>query len=328
MRVFITGASGLVGAAVAKAMIDHGHEVHALVRDEATADRMRASGYTAVRGDIRNSDAWEESAAEADALIHLVFPRAPKRMGKAYLRKAAEVDRAGFEALVRAARAGGQCRAICYTSGISVHGNHGDDWVDEETLPRPGLLGSIKYAGEKRALDAASEGLPAFALRPGLVYAAQGVFADFFLKPAAKGRFDRIGEGRAFHSTIHLHDLAQAFVAAVERPPVGKVLNIVDDVPYRWRDLADLLLGAFGGGKARSAPPWLVSLAGGRALVEILTESYRVRNDRARQMLDWQPTFARLEDGLPSVITAFLDQEVQVSAEFRRGRPVNAAAPR
>lgn len=310
MRVFITGASGLVGAAVSKAMLDHGHEVSVLVRDEATADRMRASGYTAVLGDIRNSEAWEGSATEADALVHLVFPRAPKRMGARYLREAAEVDRAGFEGLVRAARIGKRCRALCYTSGISVHGSHGDDWVDEETLPRPGLLGSIKYAGEKRALDAASEGLPAFALRPGLVYAPHGAFAEFFLKPASKARFDRIGDGRAFHSTVHLHDLAQAFVAAIETPPVGKVLNIVDDAPYRWRELADLLLAAFGGGKARNAPPWLVSLAGGRALVEILTESYRVRNDRARQMLNWQPTFARLEDGLPSVISAFLDRRV------------------
>lgn len=305
MRVFITGASGLVGSAVAAALKARGHDVITLVRTDADAKRLRALGYQPVIGDVTAPETWQKQAAGADAHVHAAFLRPGRRLGRRWVRSAQVTDRKAFRALVRAAKAGGRCQALCYTSGISIFGDHGDAWIDEFAALRPGIIGAIKRAGEEMVADAFKAGLPAFSLRPGLVYAPSGVFRDFFLKPAASGRFSYIGSGSAYHSTVSVVDLAEAYCLAIEKPIPGQALNVVDDKPLRWVEFAELLLKGFGGGQAKRAPPWLVSIFAGQPLVEMLTASYRVRNNRIKEILGWQPQYATLADGLLPVIAEY-----------------------
>jgi nucleoside-diphosphate-sugar epimerase len=327
MRIFMTGVTGLVGSAVAKALKAGGHDVCALVRTTESAAWARARGYAPVVGDMMVPEAWVGDAAAADGLIHLGALRTPKRLGWAWVRRAGTADRIAFEGLLEAARQGGRARAICYTSGISVFGDHGDNWIDEDAELRPGTIGSIKRAGERVAMDAFRSGLPAFCLRPGLVYGADGVFRDFFLAPASKGKLSYIGNGQAFHSTISIDDLARAYVLAIERPPVGRALNMVDDLPLRWRELGRLLQSGFGRGEARSAPPWLVSLFAGRPLVEMLTASYRVRNEKTKDALGWQPANPTLADGLAAVISRFRNETGETTGRDGSRPGIAADAP-
>jgi nucleoside-diphosphate-sugar epimerase len=309
MRVFVTGATGLVGNAVAAALKARHHDVIALVRTHADADRLRALGYQAVLGDTTAPETWQKQAASADAHVHAAFLRPGKRLGRRWVRNARAADRQAFRALVHAAEAGGgRCKALCYTSGISIFGDHGDAWIDESAALRPGAIGAIKRAGEEMVADAFKAGLPAFSLRPGLVYAPSGVFRDFFLKPAARGQFSYIGSGTAYHSTVSVGDLAQAYCLAIENPIPGEVLNAVDDKPLRWLEFAELLLKGFGGGRAKPAPPWLVSIFAGQPLVEMLTASYRVRNDTIKKRLGWQPRYSTLADGLLPIIAEYKRQ--------------------
>jgi nucleoside-diphosphate-sugar epimerase len=218
---------------------------------------------------------------------------------------ASAADRIAFQGLLAAARKGGKCKIIIYTSGISVYGDHGDSWVDERSALRPGIIGRMKLAGEEAAMAAVQEGLPVCVLRPGLVYASQGVFAEFFLAEAARKKFNYIGKGSAFHSTVYMKDLANAYALAIEKPSTGEIFNVVDDHPLRWTEFAKTLLDGFHGGKAKGAPPWLVSLFAGKPLVEMLTASYRVKNQKIRDCLGWRPTFSSLGEGLQEVISEF-----------------------
>lgn len=313
MRIFMTGVTGLVGGAVARALKDGGHDVRALVRTKESAALASARGYAPVLGDMTVPEAWIGEAAEADGLIHLGALRTPKRLGRAWAQRAGAADRIAFEGLLEAARQGGRARAICYTSGISVFGDHGDNWIDEDAELRPGTIGSIKRAGEQMAMEAFRSGLPAFCVRPGLVYGADGVFRDFFLAPASKGKLSYIGNGQAFHSTIFVGDLARAYALAIEQPPAGRALNMVDDLPLRWRELGRLLQAGFGGGEPKSAPTWLVSLFAGRPLVEMLTASYRVRNEKTKDALSWQPENPTLADGLAAVISNFRNEAIKTT---------------
>jgi len=70
MRIFITGATGAVGAPVAKRLKKRGHEIVALVRSDESATRVVAQGYQPVFGDMRAPEGWKSEAARADALIH------------------------------------------------------------------------------------------------------------------------------------------------------------------------------------------------------------------------------------------------------------------
>jgi nucleoside-diphosphate-sugar epimerase len=294
-----------VGSAVATALKARGHDVITLVRTDADAKRLHTLGFQPVIGDATAPETWQKQAARADAHVHAAFLRPGRRLGSRWVRNAQAADREAFRALVRAAEAGGRCKALCYTSGISIFGDHGDAWIDEAAALRPGAIGAIKRAGEEMVADAFKAGLPAFSLRPGLVCAPSGVFRDFFLKPAAGGRFSYIGSGTAYHSTVAVSDLAQAYCLAIEKPVPGQALNVVDDRPLRWAEFAELLLKGFGGGRAKSAPPWLVSFFAGQPLVEMLTASYRVRNDRIKEMLGWQPQYPTLAEGLLPIIADY-----------------------
>jgi len=305
VRVFITGATGLVGSAVATALKARGHDVITLVRRDADAERLRTLGYQPVIGDVTAPETWQKQAAGADAHVHAAFLRPGRRLGRSWVRNAQTVDCTAFQALVRAAEAGGRCKALCYTSGISIFGDHGDAWIDESAALCPGAIGAVKRAGEEMVADAFKAGLPAFSLRPGLVYASSGVFRDFFLAPAASGRFGYIGNGAAYHSTVSVGDLAQAYCLAIEKPIPGQALNVVDDKPLRWVEFAELLLKGFGGGSAKGAPPWLASIFAGQPLVEMLTASYRVRNNRIKEMLGWEPQYPTLGDGLLPIIAEY-----------------------
>jgi nucleoside-diphosphate-sugar epimerase len=150
--------------------------------------------------------------------------------------------------------------------------------------------------------EAFQAGLPAFSLRPGLVYAAESKAFRFLLARAARHRFYYVGDGQGFRSAVYIGDLAEAYALAIERPPVGEALNLVDDEPLRWRELAEVLLGEFGGGKANGVPAWIVSLFAGSALVEIMASSCRASNARAKERLGWQLKYASLRDGIGQVV--------------------------
>lgn len=142
-------------------------------------------------------------------------------------------------------------------------------------------------------------------LRPGLPYAAAGTFASFFLAGAARGKFQHVGTGENFFPCEHLDDLALAYALAVEKPPAGQVIAVVDDDPPRLKELGRTLLDHLGGGRLSAAPVWLAGLLAGRPLAEMLADSYRVRNDRAKALLGWRPRFATLREGLPAVVEEY-----------------------
>jgi nucleoside-diphosphate-sugar epimerase len=305
MKVFILGGTGLVGGEVAKTLKARGHEVGMLTRTRDQAAGAIQQGFSAVQGDMARPKAWIDEAATADALVNAAILRPGKRLSRKWVEEASAAEYLAFQGLLTAARKGGKCKIIIHTSGISIYGDHGDDWVDESSALQPGVIGQMKFAGEKTAMAAMREGFPVCVLRPGLVYAPRGVFADFFLSEAAKKKFNYIGDGNAFHSTVHAGDLAKAYALAIENAPAGEIFNVVDDLPLRWREFAEILLDGFHGGKAKGAPSWLVSLFTGRPLVEMLAASYRVRNRKIRDNLGWKPSFSSLGDGLPEVISEY-----------------------
>lgn len=305
MRVFITGATGCIGQAVAARLRTDGHDIVALARTSGSADRLKALGYDVVSGVLEAPDAWRAAAAGADAIVHAAWVRPGRRMTERWLAAVRDTDAAATTAMIEAARAGGRCRALLYTSGMSVYGDHGENWIDETTPAAPSAIGAYKLLGERHVLEAHRAGVPALVFRPGLVYGLTGVFVDHFLAPASRGRLSYVGSGANYHPTIHIEDLAAAYSLALARPPVGSVLNIVDDDPLPMRVLGEVLLEAFGGGRTRSAPAWLVGIFAGKPLARMLTESYRARNARARDTLGWAPRRTSARVGFPEVAAAY-----------------------
>lgn len=301
-QVFITGGSGFIGNAVASAFQNNNDSVVCLCHSAKSRDHLQTQGLTAVVGDMAQPESWLEHAKRADIIVHAAHLRPGMRLSHSWLNKAATLRDHTLSALVQAARSNVNCKALIYTSGMIAHGDHGDALIDEATPSTMSALGGYHLAGEAIMQCAAQSGVPAFSIRPGMVYGPTGTFGKFFLAVAEKGSYRYPGNGNNFLPFVHIDDLAQAYLLAAEKPPVGQFVSVVDDQPIQVHAMAKKMLSAFNGGKASSVPSWLVGLFAGAPLAEMLTGSYRIQNSKAKQLFGWEPRYKSFGDGIFSVI--------------------------
>jgi nucleoside-diphosphate-sugar epimerase len=305
MNVFIVGASGYIGNAVALEFLNNGHDVVGLCNSDISEKQLKSQNIKAVKGDMADSSSWKQYAEKADVIIHAAHLRPGMRLSSSWLRRSQELRDKCLLSLVNIARSNPGIKAIIYTSGMIAHGNHGEKIIDESTLPTASALGNYHREGERIMNEAANTGLPAMSIRPGMVYGNGGTFKKFFLDVAAKGKYQFPGDGENYIPFIHIHDLAKAYVAAVDVASTNRLINVVDDQPIKMSEMAASLLNCFGGGKHSSVPSWLVSLFAGRALSEMLVGSYRVKNEHARKVLDWEPQYGSFRTGISHVVADY-----------------------
>ncbi|MGE3534073.1 MAG: NAD-dependent epimerase/dehydratase family protein, partial [Parachlamydiales bacterium] len=128
MRVFITGASGYIGEAVAHAFRKRGHHVCGLVRSEKSANELRKHEIIPILGDISAPQTYFLHAEQAEVLVHCAFENSADAVKK---------DAIAIETLLTAAKKSSQIKMIIYTSGIWVYGNTRGHIVDEATPLNP-----------------------------------------------------------------------------------------------------------------------------------------------------------------------------------------------
>jgi nucleoside-diphosphate-sugar epimerase len=296
VRVLVTGATGYVGGAVARALRTAGHQVVTLVRSGSL--KHTPEGFEVVVGDLTRPETYRAAVEAADCVVHAGQRRTRGRITDRQVRLLAETDATAVATIAAAARAGGT--RVVYTSGAFVFGDHGADWVDEDTPFTPVPLGTYHAAGV-RALRAAEVDLRVLTL--GFVYGPGGNFTTILYDPARRGILRCPGPGDNYWSPVHRDDAAAAYVAAVEHPTGGEWL-IADDRPQPLRDLVDQVTDALGRKRVGSAPPALLGLAAGFPAVRSVLTSYRMSNARARAELGWKPAHPTFADGLPATLAA------------------------
>ena len=128
---------------------------------------------------------------------------------------------------------------------------------------------------------------------PGSSYAPDGGFT----RQLRAGKVPIVGDGGAMFSFTHAHDAATAILAAIDHPARG-VLNIVDDQPTLVREWLPAMAAIRGAPTPRRIPSWLARLVVGGWGVAYMTHLAGAANTRARQQLDWKPTYGSWQDGL------------------------------
>src|SRR5213594_2853023 len=213
MRVFVTGATGYVGFAVATALRRAGHDVYGLTRGAAKASQLARQEIHPVQGDIGDPKSYADAAEECSVLVHAAFESSASAVAK---------DKSAIDALIEAGRRGARPKTLIFTSGAWVHGDTGDRMVDETTPLNPIKLVAWRPAHEQLVLEAS--GVRGLVIRAGCVYGgAGGLTAQWFAKPGAV-----VGEGRNRWTMVHLDDLACAYVRAAESGLGGEIFNVTD----------------------------------------------------------------------------------------------------
>ncbi len=304
MRVFVAGASGVIGKFLVPGLIAAGHEVTASTRSPAKAGQLAGAGATPVVVDGLDRTAVREAvkAAEPEVIVHQMTALAHLRSFRNFDKEFAvtnELRTRGTDYLLDAAGAAGTRRFIAQSFiGWNNVRQAGPVKTEEDPLdPRPlastaRTMAAIRHV-EETVPKAAPEGI---VLRYGVIY-GHGA-SDAMLEAARKRQLPVVGAGTGVWSFTEVTDAAAATVAAVTRGGPG-IYNVVDDDPAPVAQWLPYLASCLRVKPPRHAPVWLGRLLGGELAVSLMTEVRGASNAKARADLGWAPGYPSWRDGFP-----------------------------
>ncbi len=299
MRVFLAGASGVLGRRLVPRLVGAGHTVVGLTRSPEKADALAGLGAEPVVCDVFDAEALTSAvtASRAEVVVHQLT-RIPRRIRprKLHVDLAGNdrIRREGTHNLAAAARAAGARRLV--SQSVAFAYAPGREEVDEgsplqqtQAAPkaaRPGLE-------SLRALEAATtgvEGLEGVVLRYGYFYGAGTSFADdgTHVEDLRGRRLPLVGSGRGCWPLIHLDDAASAAVAAVEGSGPG-VYNVAEPDAPTAAEWLPRLAEVVGAPRPPRVPCWLARLVAGGAAVYAMDEHPPVSSARFHEETGWTP---------------------------------------
>lgn len=271
MNILVTGATGKVGSRLAQRLVQHGHTVHALVRDPARATDLSAHGIHLITGDLMQPDSLRAAVNGVEAVVHCAaFFRG------ATPEEAHAVNNQGTQHLAQAARAAGVGRFVFTSTGL-VYGPNGGVPAHEDDACAPiDAYPQSKLAAERLLL--AIEGLDVRILRLPFVYGD----GDPHIEDVVP--FMRTFPPAQRMSIGHHADVAQAVIRLLEAPsPAHRLYNVTDD---EAPDLATLFASV------GQPPPDGTDPERAKAFAAVM-DGRRLRED-----LGFQPLYPRLADAV------------------------------
>jgi nucleoside-diphosphate-sugar epimerase len=185
----------------------------------------------------------------------------------------------------------GSNKPMIYTSGIWSHGDTAGKVVDETSPPRPAKLVHWRQAVEERVLDAAREGIRMVVIRPAIVYGrGGGITAEFVASARKEGAARFVGTGQNRWPFVHVDDLADVYLLALERAPAGTLLLAVSGPSYAVKDVAAAASRGAGAGGRTTAWPLEEARKTLGAYADALVLDQQATGKRAQELLGWRPS--------------------------------------
>jgi nucleoside-diphosphate-sugar epimerase len=315
MKVFVAGATGVLGRRLVPELVVRGHQVFGMTRSASKQDLVRDLGAQPVVADALDADAVAQAvaSAEPEVIVHELTALSGKMSARDMRRPdryagATTTNRLRTEAtdhLLAAGRAVGARRFVAQSFGAVRFARTGGpvqteaDPLDPNDPPAPLRPAQAAYLYLERAVTSIEWG-EGLALRYGGFYgpgtsisrAPDAVMAA----PIRKRRFPIVGDGGGVWSYVHIDDAAVATAVAVERGEPG-VYNVVDDEPAPVREWLPVLASALGAEPPRRVPRWLGRLLAGEAATVMMTEARGASNAKAKRELGWTPGYASWRQG-------------------------------
>jgi nucleoside-diphosphate-sugar epimerase len=301
MRVFLAGATGVIGTALVPQLLQAGHQVTAMTRSVLRAAQLETVGVEPVVCDVFDADGVRAAIADAspEAVIHQLTAL-PARLdwGDPKVFDANNrVRTEGTGVLVDAAVAAGAHRFVAQSIAFA-YAPTGPRVKDEDAAlfteappPLGGLVAAI-VKHEQRVTGAA--GIDGLVLRYGMLY-GPGTYYDRRGSMAADiiaARVPLVEGATGLYSWLHVEDAASAVVAALEHGVPG-IYNVVDDEPASQPEWLPVLARAL-----HADPP---PLAGSLPASDSTEMSLRgASNAKAKRELGWQPRYASWREGFPA----------------------------
>ncbi|CAB3719181.1 NAD-dependent epimerase/dehydratase family protein [Paraburkholderia rhynchosiae] len=284
MKIFITGASGFIGGSIAAHLVRTGHQVRGLIRKSEHSDELKRLGIEPVIGTLDDRALLIAEAQAADAVIN-----------------AASSDHEGaVSALIEGLTGSG--KPFLHTSGSSIVGDaSGGEAAQariyrEDALPEPTADKAARVAIDRQVLEAAHQNIRSAVLCNTLIYGHGAVAGSAsvqlprLVRQAQKsGVVRHVGSGGNTWSNVHIDDVAELYRLALEKSPAG-MFYFVESGEASFRDMSAAIARAMKLGEPQDWPLEQAQKEWGYEMASYgLGSNSRVRGERARKLLGWQP---------------------------------------
>ncbi|MGH9194443.1 MAG: NAD-dependent epimerase/dehydratase family protein [Acidimicrobiia bacterium] len=313
MKVFVAGATGVVGRRAVKLLSRAGNQVTAVARNPESARLVEELGATAVGVDLFDPESVRGAVVGQEAVINLATKIPPLLLAAlpGAWRENNRIRSVASRNLVDGALAEGAGRYL-QESFAPIYPDRGAGWIDEGAQVAPAqYVQSVLEAEHQTERFTAAGGIGVI-LRFGLFYGPDGSHMETTLRLARFGISTVVGPPETYMSSITTDDAATAVVAALGAP--AGTYNVVDNEPVTRRQYIDAFAQALRLPRLRILPAWLAGLGGSKA--RMLMRSQRVSNLRLREATSWSPAY-------PSAIEGWHKVVAQLPDAASRSGPVN-----
>ncbi|MEU6181579.1 NAD-dependent epimerase/dehydratase family protein [Streptomyces coeruleorubidus] len=278
MRVLLTGGTGYIGASVLDRLISGGHQVTAMVRSAEKTELVRAKGAAPAIADLSDGEALRGLAAASDGVIHVASPGDES---------SATVDEVAVTGFLHALR--DTDRPFVYTTGVWLHGS--GSAITESTAMNAPRLTAWRVPLAERVRDA--RGVRTSVIAPAVVYGHGGGLLNLVAAgPRTAGdapALTMVGPGDQHWSTVHVDDLAELYVLALEKAPAGSYFFGAGGVNPTVREITEAVSRSVGLAGRVEPEPVVQTLDRLGLLGEALLLDQQASGDTARRVLGWSP---------------------------------------
>jgi nucleoside-diphosphate-sugar epimerase len=309
MRVFVAGATGVIGRRLVPLLTSKGHEVIGLARSYGAGVEVEMLGAEVAEADALDPGALSRVVKDAapDAVVHLLTAIPAKINPRRMSRDFAQTNRLrteGTRNLLYAAEQAGAKRIITEGLACIYEPNKWIPATEVTTLWRDPPRQFAPMLAALRSLEERTRHADGLVLRLGQLYGHGTIYANdgSFVRQVRAGKVPIVGSGDGTFSFTHVDDAASAIAAALHSHVRG-ALNVVDDEPAPVREWLPILAELLGAPPPKHIPVALARLTAGGWGVAFMTQLRGADNTLARRLLDWAPRYSSWRQGFAAELT-------------------------
>lgn len=278
--ILITGASGLIGKAITQTLIRNGYKVHILSRSKGQYPNKNVNSF---QWNLSKEQIDPACIKDVDAIIHLAGEsiadqRWTDRRRKKLIDSRTKSIKLIYSLLEKDVNHG--VKTVISASAIGYYGTRGNELLTEESPPSDTFLARLCVAWEHAAQEGSKLHIRTVNMRTGFVLSNQGGALAPMAKLTKLGLGSTLGNGAQWVSWIHIEDVVQMYIFALEHPSIHGIYNMVAPHPTTNKimttTLAQILKKPLW---LPSVPAWILKLVMGKMSVLVL-DSTRVSSDK------------------------------------------------
>lgn len=311
MKVFVTGATGVLGRRVIRNLKEQQFTVVALSRSVQNTEFLKKENVEIKQADLFNKQELITATKGCDAILHLATSIPKKPLAKlSDWQMNDRIRSEGTANLIQAALANNIGTFVCQSVAM-IYGQQNGGFVTVETpLPKEQIaMGKTTIEMERMLM----ERMPGkyVICRFGSFYSEDDFYTNSIIDNIKKGWMPMLGCGHYYMNWIHLEDAARAICYALNHLNTlkGKIVNVTDGHPILYADMLNYLSDLLRHKKPFYLPAWIARLFLGKNKFAVLTNSYRVSPEPL--LKDWEPKHHDFITGITEIINQKRDKDIK-----------------